>query len=145
MDSDRGQRSIGAAVGLFLVAAIGLTLLVKGLYPADLPKSRDPDFVDNLFANRAVLLAGRLLLVSAGGVLALGGIFIAASIGIRMKNGEWLRRAGPFEISEEKLAQAQQEIDFWQREARENEEEVIALRQLLESTDALAAGLPNSG
>jgi hypothetical protein len=40
---------------------------------------------------------------SAGGVLAFGGIFIVVSIGIRMKNGEWLRRAGPFEISERYL------------------------------------------
>jgi hypothetical protein len=145
MESDRSRRSIGAAVGLFLVAAIGLALLVKGLYPADLPKSRDPDFVDNLFANRAVLLAGRMLLVSAGGVLALGGIFIAASIGIRMKNGEWLRRAGPFEISEKRLVQAEAEIDFWQQEALANREEVLALEQRLENTDELAGKLPDSG
>lgn len=131
MESDRGGRSIGAAVVIFLLAAIGLALLVKGLYPADLPKSRDPDFVDNVFANRAVLWAARLLLVSAAGVLALGGIFIAASIGIRMKNGEWLRRAGPFEISERKVAQAEEELAYWRQEALASEQEIVVLREQL--------------
>lgn len=72
---------------------------MKGLYPADLPTTKNPDFIDNIFANKAVAWAARLLLVSAAAVLAFGGIFIAVSIGIRMKNREWLRRAGPFEIS----------------------------------------------
>jgi hypothetical protein len=144
MGSARGWRRTGAAAALSVVAAIGIVLLVKGLYPADLPKNRNPDFVDNVFANRAVLWAARMLLVSAAGVLALGGLFISASIGIRMKNGEWLRRAGPFEISDGKLAQAEAEIDFWQQEALANEQEVIVLRQLLERTDELVANLPES-
>jgi hypothetical protein len=144
MGSEDGERRLGAAIGLFVVAAIGVGLMVKGLYPADLPKSRDPDFVDNVFANRAVLLAARLLLVSAAGVLAFGGIFISTSIGIRMRIGEWLRRAGPFEISEGRLAQAEAEIDFWQQEALESEEKVLALRKRLERTDELAAKLPES-
>lgn len=144
MGSDRGAGRIGTAVGLLVVAALGFALLIKGLYPADLPASPNPDFVDNVFANRAVLLAARVLLVSAAGVLGLGGIFIAASIGIRMKNGEWLRRAGPFEISEGKLAQAEAEIDFWQQEALASKQEVLALEQQLAHTDELAANLPNS-
>lgn len=105
---------------------------------------RSRDFVDNVFANRAVLLAARMLLMSAAGVLALGGVFTAASIGIRMKNGEWLRRAGPFEISDGKLAQAEAEIDFWQQEALANRQEVIALEQRLAHTDELTGNLPDS-
>lgn len=138
-------KSIWVAVGLLIVAGIGIGLLVKGLYPVDLPESRDPDFVDNVFDNRAVLLAARLLLVSAAGVLAFGGSFIVVSIGQRIRGREWLRRAGPFEISEGKLAQAEADIDFWQREALANKQEVVALRRLLESTDELAARLPDSG
>jgi hypothetical protein len=141
MGSDRGRGRIGAAVGLFVVAALGIALLVKGLYPADLPASRNPDFVDNVFANRAVLLTTRMLLISAAGVLGLGGIFIAASIGIRMKNGEWLRRAGPFEIAEGKLGQAKEEIDFWRREALASEKEVADLRKRLESIFELTGDL----
>jgi multisubunit Na+/H+ antiporter MnhB subunit len=93
------SRAIGGGV-LVLVGIGAIALLVNGLYPADLPESRSPDFVDNVFDNGGVLWAARLLLVSAAGVLAIGGIFIVLSIGIRMKNGEWLRRAGPFEIAE---------------------------------------------
>lgn len=144
MKSDRGKRSLGAAVGLFLVAAIGIALLVKGLYPADLPKSRDPDFIDNVFANRALLWAARLLLVSAAGVLALGGIFIATSIGIRMKNGEWLRRAGPFEISEGDVRQAEDDSEFWHRTALASQEEIVGLQERLRRSDEVIARFKNS-
>lgn len=144
MGSAGSGRGLGAAIGLLVVAAIGIALLIKGLYPADLPKSPNPDFIDNVFANRAVLLSARLLLVAAAGVIGLGGIFIAVSIGHRTKNREWLRRAGPFEISEGKLVQAEAEIHFWQQQALANKQEVIALRQLLRSTDELAVNLPDS-
>jgi hypothetical protein len=62
--------------GLAVAIALAIVLLVKGLYPADLPESQSPDFVDNIFDNRGVLWAARLLLVSAAGVLAFGGVFI---------------------------------------------------------------------
>jgi hypothetical protein len=88
MKRDRGARKMMASVGLFVATAAATVLLVKGLYPADLPESRNPDFVDNVFDNRGVLWAARLLLVSAAGVLAFGGVFTVLSIGIRMKNGE---------------------------------------------------------
>jgi len=144
MARNAGGRSTWTAIGLLVLAAIGIGLLARGLYPADLPESRNPDFVDNVFDNRALLLAARMLLVSAAGVLALGGIFIAISIGHRTKNREWLRRAGPFEISEGKLAQAETEIDFWQQQALANKQEVIGLEQQLEHTDELTARLSDS-
>jgi len=123
------------ALGLACVLAI--VLLVNGLYPADLPQSHSPNFVDNVFDNRAVLWAARLLLVSAAGVLAFGGIFIVLSISIRMKNGEWLRRAGPFEISEGTLGWAEEGTAFWQRAALANEEEVLRLRERLRKSEEL--------
>ena len=116
-------------------------MLVKGLYPADLPASRNPDFVDIVFDNRAVLLAARLLLVAAAGVLALGGLFIVVSIGHRMKNREWLRRAGPFEISEGELSQAEDGSDFWQRTALASQEEVVELKEQVRESDAVIAKL----
>lgn len=130
--------------GLIAVCAIALVLLVKGLYPADLPESRNPDFVDNVFDNRGVLWAARLLLVSATGVLAFGGIFIVVSIGIRMKNGEWLRRAGPFEISEGPLDEAEEEADFWHRAALANEEEAIRWRERLKRFEELIGAVQSS-
>lgn len=141
MGSGRSARRIGGAVGLFVVAVLGFALLVKGLYPADLPKSRNPDFVDTVFANRAVLWAARLLLVSAAGVLALGGVFIAASIGIRMRNGEWLRRAGPFEIAESDLGKAKDEAEFWHETALASEEDAAKLRERLRRSEELVNDL----
>src|SRR5829696_6215775 len=93
-------KGTATGIGLLVVVVVAIPLLMKGLYPVDLPESHDPDFLDTVFDNRAVVWAARLLLVSAAGVLACGGVFIVLSIGIRIKNGEWLRRAGPFEISE---------------------------------------------
>lgn len=124
-----------ASFGLATVCAVGIVLLVKGLYPTNLPETHSPDFVDNVFDNRGVLWAARLLLVSAAGVLAFGGIFIVVSIAIRMKNREWLRRAGPFEISEGSLGQAQHELAFWRRLALRSREETIDLREQLRQSE----------
>lgn len=118
-------------------AAAAVVLLVRGLYPADLPRSASPDFVDNVFDNRGVLWAARLLLVSAAGVLAVGGVFIVISIGIRMRNGEWLRRAGPFEISEGEATDAGSEAEFWHRVALANRKEGVELRERLERSEEL--------
>jgi hypothetical protein len=123
-------KGVGIGIALF-VSALALMLLVKGLYPADLPSGRNPDFVDTIFDNRGVVWAARLLLVSAAAVLAFGGIFIVLSIGIRMKNGEWLRRAGPFEISEGTLGQTVEEAAFWRRAALASHEETASLREQL--------------
>ena len=127
--------------GLVIACAIAILLLTKGLYPADLPPSRNPDFVDNIFDNRGVLWAARLLLVSAAAVLAFGGVFIVVSIGIRMRNREWLRRAGPFEISEGRLSYVKDEADFWRRAALANEEEALGLRERLKQSEELIGNL----
>ena len=127
--------------GLFLATVITIGLLARALFPADLPQTSNPDFVDNVFDNRAVLLAARLLLVSAAAVLALGGFFIVVSIGHRMKNREWLRRAGPFEVSEGELSQAEDGNDFWQRTALANQEEAVELKEQVRESDAVIAKL----
>jgi hypothetical protein len=131
---------IGKRLGgwvLVVAAAAAVLLLVRGLYPADLPRSTSPDFVDNVFDNRGVLWAARLLLVSAAGVLAVGGIFIVISIVIRMKNGEWLRRAGPFEISVDEADEAGEETEFWRQVALASREEAVKLRDRLEQSERL--------
>jgi len=139
----RGAGGVAIRIGLLAACAIALVLLIRGLYPADLPESRNPDFVDNVFDNRGVLWAARLLLVSAAGVLAIGGIFIVVSIGIRMRNGEWLRRAGPFEVSEGPLSQAEDRSDFWQRAALASEKEALGLRERIRRSEELIKDLRN--
>jgi hypothetical protein len=76
-------------------------------------------------------------------VLAFGGIFIVVSIGIRMKNGEWLRRAGPFEISEGRLDQAKDEAAFWRRAAVGSKKETADLRNWLRRCKELISDLQN--
>lgn len=127
-----------ALVLLLLLAGIaGLTLLAKGLYPVDLPSMKDPDFIDTIFDNRGVLWTARLLLVSAAAVLAVGGVFIVVSIGIRTKNGEWLRRAGPFEVSEITMREIEGQLDRWHTAALAGQEEVADLTERLEKVDEL--------
>jgi len=129
-----------AAVALFICIA-GAVLLIKGLYPVDLPSTKDPDFIDTAFDNRAVLWTARLLLVSAAVVLAFGGLFIVISIGMRLKNGEWLRRAGPFEISETTLSEMTGQRDRWRIAALLEQESVAELTERLEKSDELIAQL----
>jgi hypothetical protein len=136
-----GASRVLTSFGLVVACAVAIALLVKGLYPADLPESRSPDFLDNVFHNRGVLWAARLLLVSAAAVLAFGGVFIVASIGIRMKNGEWLRRAGPFEIAEGTLARAKEETDYWRRAALASETEALDLKERLKRSEELIGDL----
>jgi hypothetical protein len=135
------RRRTAAGIGLLVVMGVAIVLLVKGLYPVDLPESRNPDFVDSIFDNRGVVWAARLLLVSAAGVLAFGGVFIVASIAIRMKNEEWLRRAGPFEISEGSLGHAADEADFWHRAALRNSAEAADLREQLRQSEEVIGKL----
>jgi hypothetical protein len=139
-----GSYGIGRKLGgwVFAVAAAAaVALLVKGLYPADLPQSPSPDFVDNVFDNRGVLWAARLLLVSAAAVLAVGGVFIVVSIGIRMRNGEWLRRAGPFEIGDSDLGEAEGETEFWCEAALASEEDATRLRERVRRLEGVVEDL----
>jgi hypothetical protein len=127
----------GAIAGTFLLLGFlaALVLLAKGLYPTALPASANPDFVDNVFDNRAVVWAARLLLVSADVVLAVGGVFVVASTLIRMKNGEWLRRAGPFEVSEVSVDGMVGQVDYWREVALARQCEVEEAEQALDETD----------
>lgn len=141
--NSNGLVSTALALLIFVAAIAGVALLVKGLYPADLPSTTNPDFIDNIFDNRAVIWAARLLLVSAAAVLAFGGIFIVVSTGIRMKNREWLRRAGPFEISETAVSEIEGQVDFWRQTALSGQEEVAELTERLEESDELIEQLHN--
>jgi len=137
----------GRALGSILSLATGVVvvaLLAKDLYPTELPVSQDPDFIDNIFDNRGVLWAARMLLMSAAAVLAFGGIFIVVSIGIRMKNGEWLRRAGPFEISVDPFSRAEEEAAYWQQMAIASHEEASALRDQLKRYEELVGEFKRS-
>jgi hypothetical protein len=138
-----GPASTALALLIIGACVVGVVLLIKGLYPADLPAPTNPDFIDNIFDNRAVVWAARLLLVSAAAVLAFGGVFIVVSTVIRMKNGEWLRRAGPFEVSETAVGEIEGQIEFWRQAALTGQEEVEELTERLNESDELIEQLHN--
>lgn len=132
-----GTGSTIAGVLLLAGVLVGLYFLVRGLCPADLPVNTGSNFVDSVFHNKGVVLAARLLLVSSAVVLAVGGVFIIVSIGIRMKNGEWLRKAGPFEVSETALSDIESQLNKWKRAAEAGKEEVAELSERLVESDEL--------
>jgi len=132
---DRASRLFAAPLLAVLIAAA--LLLAVGLFPADLPATSEPSFVDTIFDNRGVIWASRLLLVSAAAVLACGGVFIVASTVVRMKNGDWLRRAGPFEVSETAADEIEGEAEFWRDLNLAQQEEVAGLTERLNRSDEL--------
>lgn len=136
--------STAFAVAFLLCLIVGLVFLVKGLCPTDLPASSGSNFIDSVFHNKGVVLFARLLLVSAAVVLAVGGVFIVVSIAIRMKNGEWLRKAGPFEVSETAVSEIESQIDKWRRAAEAGEEEVAELAERIKDSDELIEQLQNA-
>jgi hypothetical protein len=79
--------------------------------------------------------------VSAAAVLVFGGVFIVVSTGIRMKNREWLRRAGPFEISETAVGEIEGQLDRWRTVALMRQEKIFELTDRLDESDELIAEL----
>jgi hypothetical protein len=139
-DKPKDQPSKGStafAIFLLIGLAIGLGFLVKALCPADLPPDPGSNFIDSIFHNKGVVLAARLLLVSAAVVLAMGGVFIVVSMAIRMKNGEWLRKAGPFEVSETAVSDIESQIERWRLAAEAGQEEVAELTERIKESDEL--------
>jgi len=132
--------STGSKVAAFIFIALIFALgyfLVHALVPADLPPDKSANFIDSIFHNRGVVLAARLLLVSAAVVLAMGGVYIVISMGIRMANGQWLKRAGPFEIGEKEIGAIETEIANWRKAAEAGEEEIDELTRRLKASDEL--------
>jgi hypothetical protein len=126
----------GSAVVALLIC-VAAALLIKGLYPTDLPSAKDPAFIDSIFHNRAVIWAARLLLMSTAAVLGLGGLFTVISMGIRVKNGEWLRRAGPFEVSEPAVGEIEGQLAHWRTAAAVRQEEIAELTECLRESDEM--------
>lgn len=135
--------STALAVAFLLCLIVGLVFLVKGLCPTNLPVNSGSNFIDSVFHNKGVVLFARLLLVSAAVVLAVGGVFIVVSIAIRMKNGEWLRKAGPFEVSEMAVSEIESQIEKWRRAAEAGQEEVAELTERIKDSDELIEQLHN--
>jgi hypothetical protein len=75
-----------------------------------------------------------MVLLSAAVVLLFGGIYIAASTVHRMRQGQWLYRAGPFEAhlsqeTREEMGDAGDILELYAEAAEENERLVALLAE----------------
>jgi hypothetical protein len=82
-------------------------------------------------------LGARLLLVAAVLVLAVGGVFVVSSILVRMRKGQWLRRAGPFEIGEPEISDVESEVEHWRSIAVASQEAVSELMERVQAAQEL--------
>lgn len=125
--------------------AAGLALVIYRIYPTHHPLAKNPNFVDLIFSNDLVVLAARLVLLSAAGVLAVAAVFIVISFWKRAKAGHWMSRFGPFETQavEDLQGAVNQWIQWWQEEYNrrtELEERVEQSDQLLNELNDLYQG-----
>ncbi len=132
------RRSATAVVAstLLPLTAVGAATLCAALFPHRLPVPQHPQVVDVVFDNRPVIWAARLLVVSAAFVLAVGGAFVVASTVVRMRNGDWLKRAGPFEVSESSVGDLEDDVYLWRSAAYEFHD---ALERLSEPLNDISA------
>jgi hypothetical protein len=98
----------------------------------------DLTVLELLFDSDAMLLVGRLLIVAAAVVMLACALFVLGSIAVRVRRGHWLRRAGPFEVSETTAGQVSREMKMLKRTIDEQRMRTAALETLLQ---ALAAGV----
>jgi hypothetical protein len=127
--------------GLVIIAGLValLTWGLSSLAPDAVVAKRDPGFIDTIFANEVVVAAARVVLLATAGVLLATGVYIVISMGIRISHGEWLRRAGPFEVelAEKRLDEVEDHFDDLVKALDENAE----LEERLEERDELVGQL----
>lgn len=84
-------------VALPLAVAVGFSYAVYEAFPTHIAHKAHPGLVDTITENRFVVFAIRTVLLSAAAVLLFFTVYVVASMVVRMKRGEWLVKAGPFE------------------------------------------------
>jgi hypothetical protein len=123
------QIALVAVVLAALIAAA--TLAVVQIYPHQLPSTKNPSFVDNIFDSRVVILVVRVALMFAAGYIVIS--VVGLIVGRR-----WLAELGPFKASEP-IAQLDRSTKTLETDLANALEMVDGLEErLLESDDAIA-------
>lgn len=125
--------------------AVTVVMLVVGLLPSSDPSYIEPTVLESIFGSKLMIWMARLLLVSAAFVLVVGGVFIVSSAAVRMRNGDWLRRVGPLEVSEVTLREVESQLDVWRRAARESAAKIDELESELLAVDGLTKASHEEG
>jgi signal transduction histidine kinase len=124
---------------VFLIAVLGVAVFcLITMIPDDVVEPRDADFLDNIFADKAVLFAARLVLLSLALVAFVGATYIILSVFERGRRRQWLLRAGPFEVDPQAVSALDDEVERWKDEADETREKLREMRERLEETERLA-------
>jgi hypothetical protein len=83
------------------------------------------NFLDTIFDSAPVVGAARVVLIGAAAVLLLVGFYVAASVLVRIRRREWLRKAGPFEVALEEVSDEMVEAtlltELYTNEVRRNQ------------------------
>lgn len=95
--------------------------------PADLT------VLELLFGSDAMLLIGRLLIVAAAVVMLASTLFVLGSIAVRVRRGHWLKRAGPFEVSDTTAGKVGRETEALERTIDAQRTRIAVLESLLTS------------
>lgn len=123
------QTLIGAVVLVALLAAAGFA--VAQIYPTELPTTKNPSFVDNIFDSRVVILLVRVALIFAAGYIVIS--VVGLIVGRR-----WLQELGPFKASEP-LARLDESAAAMERDLGEALETIESLEQRLQESDQTLA------
>lgn len=123
------QVVIAAVVLAALIAAAALAVIQ--IYPHQLPATKNPSFVDNIFDSRIVILVVRVALMFAAGYIVIS--VVGLIVGRR-----WLAELGPFKASEP-IARLDRGTEALETDLTDALETVEGLEErLIESDDALA-------
>jgi hypothetical protein len=100
----------GSMLGVILAAAavVLVGLLVYRVYPGTLPRDPKPGYLDDVVLNGPVLFVVRLAVIV---VFAAVAVFIASSVVVRMRAGEYLSEVGSFKTQARELSSKLEERD----------------------------------
>jgi hypothetical protein len=134
---DQGSSSQSAGAQILGFVAVVLLLIFVGfvlveIFPHNVRNAQNPSFVDNIFANPAVLLAVRIALLA-------GAVYVVVSVIALMGGRRWLSELGPFKAPEP-IARLNKSAELLQDELQDAVKTIQALEQsLVESDESLAS------
>jgi hypothetical protein len=129
------KASLGHIPRILVFALLGTTVLVLivGAYPHHSLAARSDDLGDRVLGSPAFVVAMRIVAMYVF-------VFVLASVVARIWQGHWLRKAGPFEVSDE-VQTIKEERDKLAREARDAKRDVERLKDTLANSDGLIRNL----
>ncbi len=129
---------IGVVVVVLAALASAAVLAVIQIYPHQLPTTKNPSFVDNIFDSRVVILIVRVALIFAAGYIVIS--VVGLIVGRR-----WLSQLGPFKASDP-IARLDESAEALESDLREAVDTIQELEQrLVESDESLAKAQTDIG